>query len=574
MRNLNIFNCLFIILTMCNSAHAFWGSETGIANSLNGAKNYPDLIPDSIDEIENFEDVIDDWDLINNNQSEISKIALANPDNNIASSAENQNIDAAKQSVDNVNEQAANSKQSWFKNILNPIGAGSIYVYNKSKTVTGSVLAGVKHGGIATLETLGSGVANGVFQILQSKGVKDFAAAVVDNAQGQLDKTVELATAKASEKIEKTSENLAKQAKETTEVLLKKIEESNDKILDRATELKDDLFNDYKKGLALTTAGALASIISWHGFKTMSEEYTKPKLIVETSDSGYYSKIKGFFGGHKDKEIMHPLFVPDEIKNELTDVLAQVKLIRQNGGSVDGESYSNLLLSGAPGTGKTHFAKSIAYESGMDYAILSGSVLKSLLISGGAADALNDLFNWGARSKNGLLIFIDEAESFLAERNWNKDDDRRIDLVNQFLSRTGDLSKKVMFVLATNNASILDSTLDDRIGIRINLPLPNKIDRERILRFFINSTMKNKLPEFISSAQEVLTNNRLKYLANETEGLSGRKLEQLINSINSISAIHGGKVTEEIVDLALKRIKATLKPKASLQVAQTAKASN
>jgi ATPase family AAA domain-containing protein 3A/B len=80
------------------------------------------------------------------------------------------------------------------------------------------------------------------------------------------------------------------------------------------------------------------------------------------------------------------------------------------------------------------FGRVLAYESGMDYAVMT--VRRSALAMGGrwlslwcalthlqggdvgplgkdAVTELHKMFDWARTSRNGLVVFIDEAEAFL-----------------------------------------------------------------------------------------------------------------------------------------------------------------
>jgi len=70
------------------------------------------------------------------------------------------------------------------------------------------------------------------------------------------------------------------------------------------------------------------------------------------------------------------------------------------------------MLHGPPGTGKTMFAKNMARNSGMDYAILTGGDVTPLGRS--AVTELHKLFDWASTSRRGLLLFVDEADGMFA----------------------------------------------------------------------------------------------------------------------------------------------------------------
>jgi ATPase family AAA domain-containing protein 3A/B len=112
-----------------------------------------------------------------------------------------------------------------------------------------------------------------------------------------------------------------------------------------------------------------------------------------------------------------------------------------------------VLLYGPPGTGKTLYAKSLATDANMQYAIMSGGDVAPL--GAQATYELNkcklqflalkltlvSVFNWADKSKKGLVLFIDEAEAFLRPRDENMSPELR-SVINTFLARTGEPSNK------------------------------------------------------------------------------------------------------------------------------------
>ena len=55
----------------------------------------------------------------------------------------------------------------------------------------------------------------------------------------------------------------------------------------------------------------------------------------------------------------------------------------------------------------------LARQSGLDYAIMAGGDVGPL--GKDAVNEVNKLFRWANKSKKGLILFIDEAESFLRQ---------------------------------------------------------------------------------------------------------------------------------------------------------------
>lgn len=74
----------------------------------------------------------------------------------------------------------------------------------------------------------------------------------------------------------------------------------------------------------------------------------------------------------------------------------------------------NMLFYGPPGTGKTLFAKKLSMESGLDYSVMVGSDIAPL--GPMAVTELNKLFDWAEAQTNGMILFIDEADAYLRNR--------------------------------------------------------------------------------------------------------------------------------------------------------------
>ena len=108
----------------------------------------------------------------------------------------------------------------------------------------------------------------------------------------------------------------------------------------------------------------------------------------------------------------------------------------------------NMMFYGPPGTGKTLFAKKLAMQSGLEYAVMVGSDIAPL--GSQAVFELNKLFDWAENHSNGMILFIDEADAFLRNRKGQEMSESMRHSINSFLYRTGSPSDKVILVLATN----------------------------------------------------------------------------------------------------------------------------
>ena len=241
---------------------------------------------------------------------------------------------------------------------------------------------------------------------------------------------------------------------------------------------KTTVLNNAKALTYLTLAGSGAYFTLQYGipfaFKMLERYVTRPKLIIESSTKTFYEMI---FGKKVDrKEMIFPPVIEERL-NEITQVTSviqsKIKAGKKN------VKYRNLLLYGPPGTGKTLFATELAKRSGLEYVCMSGSSF-SKFKDGEGIEALDELFAWANKSE-GLLIFIDEAETFLMKRENMDPQSKGYLLLNNFLNYTGTRSDKFMIVFATNHKDVLDSAMYRRIDDLVEMPLPGQNERVRIL---------------------------------------------------------------------------------------------
>lgn len=223
--------------------------------------------------------------------------------------------------------------------------------------------------------------------------------------------------------------------------------------------------------------------------------------------------------------------------------------------------FRNMLFYGPPGTGKTMVAREIARKSGLDYAMMTGGDVAPL--GPQAVTKIHEIFDWAKKSKRGLLLFIDEADAFLCERNSSHMSEAQRSALNALLFRTGDQSRDIVLVLATNRPGDLDSAITDRIDEVIEFPLPGEEERLKLLNLYLNKYLcdesngskgglfMKKQPQKITIKD--LSEDVLKEAAKKTEGFSGREIAKLMASVQA--AVYGrpdcaldSKLFREIVD--------------------------
>ncbi|MBV1905044.1 MAG: ATP-dependent zinc metalloprotease FtsH [Pseudomonadales bacterium] len=179
-----------------------------------------------------------------------------------------------------------------------------------------------------------------------------------------------------------------------------------------------------------------------------------------------------------------------------------------------------LLLMGAPGTGKTLFAKATAGEAGVPFFSISGSEFVEMFVGVGAS-RVRDMFEQ-ARKEAPSIVFIDEIDSVGRVRGagMGGGNDEREQTLNQILAEMDGFEPEdaVLVLAATNRPDVLDPALlrPGRFDRKLVLELPEMTAREKILKVHTR-----KVPLADKSC--------LRDIATRTVGMSGADLENLVN---------------------------------------------
>ncbi len=238
----------------------------------------------------------------------------------------------------------------------------------------------------------------------------------------------------------------------------------------------------------------------------------------------------------------------DEAKEELTEIVDFLrnpdKYLR-----LGGKIPRGVLLSGAPGTGKTLLARAVAGEAGVPFFQMSASEFVEMIVGVGAS-RVRDLFAQ-AKAAAPAIIFIDELDAIGRSRagggaNISGGHDEREQTLNQILTEMDGFDPRtgVIVLGATNRPEILDPALlrPGRFDRRVSVQPPDRAGREAILRVHTRS---------VPLAGDV----ELGSLASATPGMVGADLANLVNEAALLAARRNHeKVTREDLTDALERI--------------------
>jgi len=195
-----------------------------------------------------------------------------------------------------------------------------------------------------------------------------------------------------------------------------------------------------------------------------------------------------------------------------------------------------ILLHGPPGTGKTLLSRALATEAGVTYVYACASDFVETLVGRGAA-RVRAL--WAkARREAPAIIFIDELDAIGRRRNRINGSEERDQTLAALLSEMDgfesrdDGSNAVVVLAATNCVDVLDPALvrPGRFDRQIKVDLPDANGRAAILH---------------CHCRKIRTTANLQAVADQTEGMSGAMLANLVNEAALLAVRSGAEIVQD-----------------------------
>lgn len=255
------------------------------------------------------------------------------------------------------------------------------------------------------------------------------------------------------------------------------------------------------------------------GRGAMSFGKSKARMLTEEQNKTTFEDVAGVEEAKEEVQ-------------ELVEFLRDPAKFQKLGGRIP----KGVLMTGAPGTGKTLLAKAIAGEAKVPFFTISGSDFVEMFVGVGAS-RVRDMFDQ-AKKHAPCIIFIDEIDAVGRQRGagLGGGHDEREQTLNQLLVEMDGFegTEGVIVIAATNRPDVLDPALlrPGRFDRQVVVPLPDIRGRELILKVH----MRN-----VPIAEDV----KPTILARATPGFSGADLANLVNE----AALFAARANKRMVDM-------------------------
>jgi len=280
---------------------------------------------------------------------------------------------------------------------------------------------------------------------------------------------------------------------------------------------------DWRADIGLVLILFLFAAIAFYGFRALGEgfKFSQNNSLVTFDD----------------------VIGATEAKAALLDIMAYLK-DPKGFAEIGARPPKGVLLSGAPGTGKTQLAKALAGECKVNFIAATGGDFSAMFLGVGSM-RVKSLFR-KARKNAPCIVFIDEVDGIgrrTTTDNGGPAESEGNRIINQILAEIDgfNASSGVIVIGATNFPDAVDPALlrEGRFDRKIHVKLPDVADREALFRLYAK---KVKAAEDIGYAQLArlttgLTPAAIAYVVNHAALISTRSNEKQIGMDNFLEAI-------------------------------------
>jgi transitional endoplasmic reticulum ATPase len=264
------------------------------------------------------------------------------------------------------------------------------------------------------------------------------------------------------------------------------------------------------------------------------QEVSKPKLKEIKKGKGF-SAIAGM------QELK------DTIQLDVIDALNEKERYAEYGLTIP----NGMLLYGPPGCGKTFFAERMAEEIGFNFYQLKPSDIQSKYVNE-SQEKIKNLFD-EARENAPSIIFIDELDAVVPNRDNSNVNHMNTSAVNEFLAQMNNCGDDGIFIIgATNRPNSIDPAIlrAGRLDKVIYLPPPDLEARELMFKLYLEKRPREVGLNYseLAKATENYVSSDIKFLCDEASR-KALKMKSRISKEILLDTINNNKPSIKLDEL-------------------------
>jgi len=204
----------------------------------------------------------------------------------------------------------------------------------------------------------------------------------------------------------------------------------------------------------------------------------------------------------------------DTIKLDVIDALNEKERYAEYGLTIP----NGMLLYGPPGCGKTFFAERMAEEIGFNFYQLKPSDIQSKWVNA-SQENIKNIFD-EARENAPSIIFIDELDAVVPNRDNSSVNHMNTSAVNEFLAQMNNCGEDGIFIIgATNRPNSIDPAIlrAGRLDKVIYLPPPDLEARELMFKLYLEERPREVGLDYseLAEATDNYVSSDIKFLSDE-----------------------------------------------------------
>jgi len=299
-----------------------------------------------------------------------------------------------------------------------------------------------------------------------------------------------------------------------------------------------------------------------HRFRSVKEfiQAVNGELEVQQLSSSHKAskpKLKEIKKGQGFLAIAGMQRLKDTIQLDVIDALNEKEKYAEYGLTIP----NGMLLYGPPGCGKTFFAERMAEEIGFNFYQIKPSDIQSKFVNA-SQENIKNLFD-EARENAPSIIFIDELDAVVPNRNNSNVNHMNTSAVNEFLAQMNNCGDDGLFVIgATNRPNSIDPAIlrAGRLDKVVYLPPPDFEARELMFKLYLEKRPREVGLDYaeLAKATENYVSSDIKFLCDEASR-KALKVNSRISKVILLDTIKDNKPSVSLKELhSYKAIKVKL----------------